>query len=225
MMTARPTRPAMSRILTLFLAFAGLLAPPATAFAAAATSSAALARVEAHFDGVRTMTADFVQTAPNGAASQGRLILARPGKARFQYEPSIPVLIVADGKSLFLVDYEVSQVQRYPIGETPLGALLGPASALRQRVDIVSSDADTSQGLVTIRARDRKHPEYGQLTLFFQPAPAAPGGLTLYGWTVLDAQGKTTRVQLSNIKLNPAIDANAFRFRDPRGLQAGPRGR
>ncbi len=36
------------------------------------------------------------------------------------------MLVVSNGKSLTLVDYEVNQVQRWPISNSPLGALLDP---------------------------------------------------------------------------------------------------
>ena len=36
------------------------------------------------------------------------------------------MLIVGDGKALTLIDYEVRQVQRWPIGNSPLAVLLDP---------------------------------------------------------------------------------------------------
>ena len=69
------------------------------------------------------MTAAFTQTAANGAMLTGKLLLARPGKIRFQYDKA-PLLVVADGKRLSVVDYEVAQVSQWPIKSTPLGVLL-----------------------------------------------------------------------------------------------------
>ena len=53
-----------------------------------------------------------VQTGPDGRQMRGAMTLARPGKVRFQYEPTVPFLVVADGRQVSLVDYEVAQVQR-----------------------------------------------------------------------------------------------------------------
>ncbi len=38
----------------------------------------------------------------------------------------MPQLIVADGSSLYFIDYQVRQVQRWPIGNSPLAVLLNP---------------------------------------------------------------------------------------------------
>ena len=88
--------------------------------AAAITLSVALAapavaqpglirRVQEHMRGVQTMTADFVQTDRSGKRLGGKLTIKQPGKARFQYEQGVPVLIVADGKALTFIDYQADR--------------------------------------------------------------------------------------------------------------------
>src|SRR3546814_15974420 len=97
----------------------GILAfAPALAFAAplgvfphapALAQSAAkpqLAAVSAHLKAMKTMTADFSQTGQNGQTLTGKLTLARPGKIRFQYQPGVPLLVVSDGRTLTMVDYQ-----------------------------------------------------------------------------------------------------------------------
>ena len=103
-----------------FLAAAVILAPAATA------QTGDLASVQGHLRSVATMTADFQQTDRAGKNVNGRLTLKRPGKIRFQYEKGVPILIVGDGKALTFIDYSVRQVQRWPIGNSPLGVLLDP---------------------------------------------------------------------------------------------------
>ena len=63
---------------------------------------------------------------------------------------------------------------------------------------------------------DPSHNEYGKLILAFIRQSGAPGGLMLYGWTAVDAQGKQTVVKLSNQHYNVAIPASAFTYADPR---------
>lgn len=187
--------------------------------------NALLDQVERHFAQVKTMTANFVQTGPDGRQTRGVMTLARPGKVRFQYEPTIPFLVVADGRQVSLIDYEVAQVQRYPIRETPLAALLGPAGGLRQYAAAVDVSVQSGIQILTVGAQDKRRPEYGKLTLYFQDAPGAPAGLLPIGWTVVDNQGQTTQVQLTGVKFNPPVSEGAFRFRDPRGAGTGPRSR
>ena len=175
-------------------------------------AAAALPEVSAHLTATRTMTADFRQTAENGGIATGRLTLARPGKVRFQYQKDVPLLVVADGRSIAMIDYEVSQVSRYPIRQTPLSVLLDANADLAKYTRVISSTATA----LTVEAKDRKHPEYGVITIFFTREKSAPAGLSLRGWRVLDAQGNRTLVELSNIAFNVAVADNAFRFKDPR---------
>jgi len=182
------------------------------AFTAAAPATAALPEVSAHLAATRTMTADFRQTAESGGVATGKLTLARPGKVRFQYQKDVPMLVVADGKSLAMVDYEVSQVSRYPIKQTPLSVLLDANADLAKYARVVNSTTKT----LTVEAKDKKHPEYGTITIYFARDSSAPAGLSLKGWRVLDAQGNRTDVALSNIAFNVPVADNAFRFKDPR---------
>ena len=193
----------------------GLLAAAAAvalASPSAAQPKAALAEVRAHLEAVQTMTADFTQTAANGAVLRGKLTIARPGKARFQYE-SARQLVVADGRSLNFIDYEVDQVTVWPIRGTPLGVVLDPKADLARYARVLPPP---SAAIVLVEAKDPGRPEYGIAMIEFRRDEAAPGGLRLAGWTVLDAQGNQTRIDLSNERFNIAIDPGNFRFRDPR---------
>ena len=201
-----------------------LIAGVVAVLAAAVPAQASLPEVAAHFRGLQTMTADFTQTSASGAVARGKLILARPGKVRFQYEPSVPMLIVADGKSLSMIDYEVSQVSKWPIKGTPLAVLLDPATDISKYGRILPPGNGGLPGFVTVESKDKKHPEYGTITLYFSPDRQAPGGLALSAWRVLDAQGNTTQVQLANARFNVAVDKNSFTYRDPR-QRTRPRGR
>ena len=67
-----------------------------------------------------------------------------------------------------------------------------------------------------VRAVDPSHNEYGKLILAFIREAGAPGGLRLYGWTAVDAQGKQTVVKLSNQHYNVAVPASAFTYVEPK---------
>ena len=101
-----------------------LVAVPAGYAVAQQAAPSDLNQVNAYIRAVTTLTADFSQTDRNGQVLTGKLTLKQPGKIRFQYEKGVPLLIVGDGKALTLIDYEVRQVQRWPIGNSPLAALI-----------------------------------------------------------------------------------------------------
>lgn len=185
------------------------LSAPAPAMAAAGDLDAAVAALR----GIGSMTADFTQTDRNGATVPGKLFLKRPGKIRFEYAPSAKMLVVSNGKSLYLVDYEVRQVQRWPIGNSPLGALLDPSRDVKAFGRLVPTD---HSGVVSVEVKDRKHPEYGVITLIFVRDASAPGGLRLTNWVALDSQNHRTTVRLSNQSYGAAIADSKFTFTDPR---------
>jgi outer membrane lipoprotein-sorting protein len=177
---------------------------------AAASESADMAHLKGHISGVHTMTADFTQTDSRGRSSAGKMILERPGKVRFEYG-SGDLLLVANGKSLTLIDYQVGQKSSWPLNRTPLGVLLSSSPDLKGRAQIVPS---SSSNIVSVRARDPS--QYGSLTLVFLRSGSAPGGLQLYGWTAIDGQNRRTTVKLSDVRYNVAVPASAFTYREPK---------
>ncbi|NNM77312.1 outer membrane lipoprotein carrier protein LolA [Sphingomonas sp. ID1715] len=196
-----------------------IVATAACAIAAPAVAQpSVIKRVQEHLRGVQTMTADFVQTDRAGKRLEGRLTIKQPGKARFQYEQGVPVLIVSDGKALTFIDYQVKQVSRYPIGGSPLDVLLNPKRDLSMIAKVVPSAAP---GVITILARDPRRPQFGSITLAFTERGGAPGGLMLEGWVALDAQNNRTTVRLTNQRLNVPVADTAFAWDDPRPKKRG----
>lgn len=194
------------------LAVPAMLAPVA-AQAAPASDSQQLAQAVTALRGIDTLTADFVQTDRSGQRVGGKLTLKRPGRIRFQYEKGVPMLIVGDGKALTMIDYEVNQVQRWPIKNSPLGALLDPSRDVAKFGKLIQTG---NPNVVSIEVRDREHPEYGVITLIFTRKASAPGGLELSYWVALDSQNTRTTIALTNQRYGVAVSDNAFKWTDPR---------
>jgi outer membrane lipoprotein-sorting protein len=202
-----------------FLKYALLFAPialVATAPTTAQSSSVQMARVVQHMKSVGTMSANFAQTDRNGGTLTGKLLLKRPGQVRFEYQKDVPMLIVADGRALTMVDYEVKQVQRWPIRNSPLAALLDPGQDLARFGKILPT---STNDVISVEVRDAKRPEFGTITMIFVNKPGAPGGLTLNGWVALDSKNNRTSIRLSDINYNGVIAKNAFTWKDPRPVR------
>src|SRR5689334_24602072 len=187
-----------------------LIGTMVAAVPAAGAESADLAKLKAHIGAVQTMTANFLQTDSRGRSAAGTLQLKRPGKVRFQYG-SGDLLLVADGKRLYFLDYQVGQKSSWPLGRTPLGPLLSGSPDFNGKAQILPS---TDSRVVVARARNAS--QYGQLTLAFLRNASAPGGLQLYGWTAIDAQNHRTTVKLSNVRFNVAVPDSAFTYAEPK---------
>lgn len=176
---------------------------------ATAAESPDLAKLKAFISSVHTMTANFVQTDSRGRSAAGTLQLKRPGEVRFQYG-SGDLLLVADGKRLYFLDYQVGQKSSWPLDKTPLGPLLSGSPDFEGKAQVLPS---SDSRILVARARNTS---YGQLTLAFLRDSAAPGGLQLYGWTAIDPQGHRTTVRLSNVRYNVSVPESAFTFAEPK---------
>lgn len=204
------------------LALAMSVGVPASFYAAPAPVEAAagdLDRAVAALRGISTMKANFVQTDRNGQAVSGVMTLKRPGKIRFEYEKGVPLLVVSNGKSMYMIDYEVNQVQRWPISKSPLGALLDPNRDVRRFGKLIPTG---NPDVVSIEVRDAERPEFGVITLIFVRNDAAPGGLQLTNWVALDSQNHRTTVRLRNHRYGMAVADSAFTFKDPRRTTRRP---
>ncbi|MEM7688627.1 MAG: outer membrane lipoprotein carrier protein LolA [Pseudomonadota bacterium] len=188
--------------------------------AAAQSQAGDLDRAVAALRGISTMRADFTQTDRSGNASRGVLTLKRGGKIRFDYGKDSDLLMVSNGKSLYLVDYEVDQVERWPIKNTPLGALLDPDQDVKRFGTLIETG---SPDVVNVLVEDPKKPEYGAISLIFFADPSAPGGLQLVNWVAKDAQNYRTTVRLSNHRYGLSVADSTFTFRDPRRSSRRPK--
>ena len=207
--TAKPLRAALAGA----LAFAFPVAIVAPQSAVAQNASSDLDQVVGALRAIGTMTANFTQTDRRGRTVRGVLTLKRPGKIRFEYEKSANMLIVSNGSRLTMIDYEVNQVQSWPISNSPLGALLDPKRDVKKYGRLVPTG---NPNVLSIAVKDPKRPEYGVITLIFVKDPSAPGGLELASWVALDAQNQRTTVRLSNQQYGVGISDSAFTYRDPR---------
>jgi outer membrane lipoprotein-sorting protein len=189
------------------LAAMAVVAAPATA------QGNDLAAVQRFLSAAETMTANFSQTDRDGRVLTGVLTLKKPGKIRFQYQKGVPLLIVSDGKAFTFIDYSVKQVQRWPIGNSPLGVLIDPSRDISRYAKVVPSP---NPDVLSVEANDPKHPEFGRITMVFARDAAAPAGLMLQGWVALDSQGNRTTIRLSGQKFNAPVSDAAFRWTDPR---------
>jgi outer membrane lipoprotein-sorting protein len=197
--------------LLLGLALAGLAPPPAPPEAAirpAADQAAELGRIEAYFNGLRSLRSRFVQINPDGGRSSGELFYARPDKMRLDYDPPNPILIVANGWQMIYHDRKLKQVTHLFTSQTPLGFLLGETVRLSGDVTVTGFERQDGELLVTLV--QTKEPGQGSITLVFAAEP-----LALRRWSVVDQQGLVTQVVLENLEQDVALDDKLFRLCDP----------
>ena len=165
-------------------------------------------RIEIYLNEIRTLAADFIQIAPDGAISRGRFYLKRPGRFRFEYEPPAPVLIVADGTYVNYFDIEQGQLSQIGVYSTPLGAIVAKEVKLEGKVAVTA--VERGSAFIALTTIDTEEPGRGTLTLVFSEQP-----LELRQWKVRDAQGLITTIALDDVSINTDLDPHLFLFHDP----------
>jgi len=173
---------------------------------------AAVQRVETYLNAMRTLRARFLQIAQNGASAEGLAWISRPGRMRFDYDPPEPLLLVASGGQVMMLDRQLGQPTIVPASSTPLGLLL--REDIRLSGDVTVTGTERSGGLLRIGIARTNAPAEGRLTLVFDEQP-----MQLRQWAVLDAQGRETRVTLSAIDTTVRPDNIIFDFNNPRFLE------
>ncbi len=178
--------------------------------ALSAEDLALVARIETYLNRLGAMKARFLQVSSNGQQAEGDLYLSLPGNMRIEYDPPVPVLIVADGLWLWYFDKELEQVSQILTSSSPLGLFL------EDKIDL-GSDKIAITRLVkraeTIRLdlKGTGEDENGMLSLVFSDRP-----LTLKKWIVTDPQGVLTSVTLSSIRTGIPLRPGLFEFVPPK---------
>jgi outer membrane lipoprotein-sorting protein len=183
------------------------LAAGATAPARAALSPDDKALVDKAAAYLETLNEDkgrFIQTDPHGTVSQGELYLKRPGMIRFQYDPPSRLVVVSDGKKVKVVDPRLKTVNSYPLDATPLSVFLSKHIRLDKGV-VVDQVIRTSYGFEIVAHQGKLRD--GTLAMVFSEKPT----MRLMEWTVQDAQGGRTRVQVPDLQPTQGLSDLLFR--------------
>ena len=192
---------------------------PKSGPAASLSAADAVARANAWLDAARVLNADFVQVAPGGKRSEGQLSVQRPGRMSFRYADPARFEIVADGRSVAVIDHKLNTQDEYFIAQTPLKFLLADHIDLARDTQVVSVAQD--EKAVTIEIVDKAAlGGTAHIELIFDPATFA-----LKQWTVIDAQGYQTLVSLFNLDLKTVPDPDLFHIDESLTVRRANKGR
>jgi outer membrane lipoprotein-sorting protein len=191
--------------------------PAKTTAAAPLPAAEAVARANAWLDAARVMTADFVQIGPDGQRSEGTLSVARPGRMLFKFTDPARFEVVADGRSLAIIDHKLNTQDEYFIAQTPLKFLLSDHIDLARDTRVLSVAQEGNA--VTIEIEDKA--AFGgtaHVSLVFDASTFA-----LRQWTVIDAQGFQTVVTLFDLDLTTKPDPALFHIDESLSLPGNRR--
>jgi len=185
-------------------------------------------RVQAHYETVRNLSADFVQTStlaslgparqgePGADSSRGEVVFAKPGRMRWHYREPAESLVVSDGEDLWTYDPDLGEAQHLPVGRGYLsGAAIQFLMGEGEILETFRVEAPDCEGQrVRLELVPREPASYERLRLEVDRDSGQ-----VVSTEVADLFGNVTRVTFSNIRTNRNVDDEAFRFDPPEGTE------
>ena len=177
-----------------------------------------VATLDAFLSGVKSLTADFKQEL--FAADErlletetGKLSLSRPNRFRWTYAAPKELVVVADGKKLWMYDVELAQVTVAPLDDT-----VGSSPAM-----LLSGDRDVRDGFDVVETSTRDGLDWVKLA---PKAGASDFTSVLIGFDgkaprrleLVDGLNQITRIALANVVVNPELGDAVFEFEPPAGV-------
>ena len=162
-----------------------------------------VARINAFMNSYQTLRGDFVQVSPRGQTSRGIVLISKPGKMRFEYEPPNPLLIVSDGKWLTIKNKVKERGDQFPLSATPLRLVVGSKINLLAETNVIGFERNDN--VASVALQDKKGSLGGYLVLVFDESANA-----LQQWVIVDGKGRRTSVELANLEFGQKFDPKLF---------------
>jgi outer membrane lipoprotein carrier protein len=136
----------------------------------------------------------------------------RPGRFRWTYQKPYERIIVADGERVWMYDTDLEQVTVRDLdagmGSTPVALLIGDLDVLDNFAVAETTQIDDILWLQLVPVE--ADGDFERISLGFS-------GNRLVRLELKDRLGQTSRVEFTDIELNPRLDSDEFRFNIPDG--------
>lgn len=160
--------------------------------------------ISQYLNGLQTAQGEFTQINDDGTISTGRILIKRPGRMRFEYNPPDNTVVVAGGGAVVIFDSKSNQPpESYPLNQTPLSIILDRNVDLGRARMVTGHSFDGTATVVT--AQDPAHPEYGNIEMRFTGNP-----VELRQWVINDGNGISTTLVLGDLKTGGSISNSKF---------------
>ena len=182
--------------------------------------ASAIDKLKSFIAATHSAQAEFTQEVldQNGKKIQsasGTMQFQRPGKFRWEYRKPYEQVIVGDGEKFWLYDIDLNQVTvkklDAALGSSPAALLSGSNEIER---DFTLAEDGSKDGVEWLLATPKK--TAGQDTSFERIRMAFDAHSELAMMELNDMFNHKTVLRFSNLKRNPKIPAQQFRFTPPR---------
>lgn len=185
---------------------------------------AALQRLTALLDPVKSLQANFVQTVTDAdkkvlQTSQGTIAVKRGNRLRWETTSPFNYLIVTDGSVMWRFDKDLDQATRQKfsgqLADTPALILSGETQRIKANYEVIR-EAGKDAEYFHLQPK-QKGALFRALTLVF----ANKGTFTNNGISQLvlqDNLDQRTEIRFNSLVANPALADNLFHFEPPKGV-------
>lgn len=162
-----------------------------------------LGEVSAYLNSLQQAQGGFTQINSDGTISTGTFSLKRPGRARFEYNPPEPALVMIGANAVAVFDTKMRSVEQFPLNQTPLKIILARQVNLGRSGMVTGQDYDGTA--TTITAQDPDNPDYGNIQLVFTANP-----VELRQWKINGQDGSETTVVLGALDKTVTLPNSLF---------------
>jgi outer membrane lipoprotein carrier protein len=182
-----------------------------------AHAAGSIEKLKVFAEQTQSARATFTQTVrdKDGATVQtasGRLMFARPGKFRWEYEKPYQQTIVGDGEKLWVYDKDLNQVTvkklEGGLGSSP-AALLAGSNDIEQYYNVDAKGIKGGVDWLEAYPRDKD--------TMFEKVRMGFKGSSLDTMELYDHLGQVTVIRFNKLERNPKLAANLFSFTPPAG--------
>jgi outer membrane lipoprotein carrier protein len=187
-----------------------------TAVFAGAKASDSLDRF---FRDVVTFSARFEQVVLDESLNRieesgGRMMIKRPGRFRWDYDPPLQQQIISDGRQVWIHDTDLEQVTvrrvEDTLGKTPATLLAGRGD-IREKFSVTDLGSHGKLAWVAMRPKENDDTGFSDMRIGFEEG-------SLRVMELVDGLGQTTRITLLDSVENPGLPDKNFLFQPPPGV-------
>lgn len=167
-------------------------------------------------------TDDQGKTTQKTKTSSGQFAFQRPHNFLFEYRKPQAQTLLADGQSLWTIDFDLGQAisrsQANTLASTPV-ALIATANhrAVLEKEFVLQEMPATSDGLQWLSATPKaKDSTLAAIRMGFK---AVGQQVELSTLEMTDAFGQQSKMQFSQFEINPTLDKSIFKAKIPPGME------
>lgn len=179
----------------------------------------AVALLQARYESIKALSADFTQEVKSRAmavpqVSTGKVWFKKPGKMRWQYTAPVKDEIVSDGSTVWVWQPDLNQALERKVEESASKIatdFLSGVGDLKKDFEVKLAEGTDKTVRLSLTPR-APQPNLKKLTI-----EADRKEMLVTSTVIEDAFGNSTTVSFRDIKVNPTVKDDLFRFIPPKG--------